>query len=242
MNKKKLLSLALVLILIASLSFGTLAWFSDKDEVTNKFLVAGSDDEDPDAIFSVDVWEKVDTDGDGEWDSVNPGHRQDDGSAEYKNILPGDKLPKNVFVENTGAYDQYVRVIVTISDAQAWINAVGENFDAATLFDKFNPDMWDKNHIWNNVSEAGDNIAQLEEIVYVLYYKDVLKSGGHFTVFEAVNIPTTLTQEQAAKFDGGFTINVKAQALQTENVLPDNYVVGQEAYYAFTSLNIPLDQ
>ena len=34
MNKKKLLSLALVVIMIATLSFSTLAWFSDSDSVT----------------------------------------------------------------------------------------------------------------------------------------------------------------------------------------------------------------
>ena len=59
MSKKKILSLALVLILVASISFGTLAWFSDADEVTNDFLVAGSEDKDPDEIFSVDVWENT---------------------------------------------------------------------------------------------------------------------------------------------------------------------------------------
>jgi predicted ribosomally synthesized peptide with SipW-like signal peptide len=38
MNKKKLLSLALVVIMIATLSFSTLAWFSDSDSVTNTTL------------------------------------------------------------------------------------------------------------------------------------------------------------------------------------------------------------
>ena len=49
MNKKKLLSLALAVIMIAILSFGTLAWFSDSDDVTNNFYIASSDDpSDPD--------------------------------------------------------------------------------------------------------------------------------------------------------------------------------------------------
>lgn len=39
MNKKKLLTLALVIVLIAILSFTTLAWFTDTDEVTNTFTV-----------------------------------------------------------------------------------------------------------------------------------------------------------------------------------------------------------
>ena len=63
MNKKKLLSLALAVIMIAILSFGTLAWFSASNTATNKFMVAGSEDADPDDIFSVDVWEDMDGDG-----------------------------------------------------------------------------------------------------------------------------------------------------------------------------------
>ena len=94
MNKKKLLVLALVLILIASLSFGTLAWFSDSEEVTNQFMVAGSDDPSGDKIFSVDVYENT-PDGDIDQD----GHT-------YQNILPGDKLKKEARVANTGSYPQ----------------------------------------------------------------------------------------------------------------------------------------
>ena len=64
-NKKKVLVASLAISLIAILSLGTLAWFSDSDEVTNKFHVAGGEDSKPDEIFSVDVMEAVDADEDG---------------------------------------------------------------------------------------------------------------------------------------------------------------------------------
>ncbi len=69
MNKKKIFALAVAVIMIAILSFGTLAWFSDGDSVTNRFQVAGGDD--ADKIFSVDVMEAVDVNGDGKFDAAN---------------------------------------------------------------------------------------------------------------------------------------------------------------------------
>ena len=58
MNKKKVLSLSIVVIMIAILSFSSLAWFSDADEITNQFMIADSES-DADDIFSVDIWEML---------------------------------------------------------------------------------------------------------------------------------------------------------------------------------------
>ena len=78
MSKKKLLSLALIVIMIAILSFSTLAWFNDSESVTNKFQIATSADPyDPDAIFSVDLWEKT------------PGNDKEQVGHTYEKILPG---------------------------------------------------------------------------------------------------------------------------------------------------------
>ena len=53
LTKKKVVSIALVVCLIAILSAGTLAWFSDDDAVTNKFFIADSEDDTPDALYMV---------------------------------------------------------------------------------------------------------------------------------------------------------------------------------------------
>ena len=220
MNKKKLLSLALAVIMLAILSFGTLAWFSDDDEVTNNFYIATSDDStDPDDIFSVDVWENT-PDGDNDQDGY-----------EYDDILPGDLLKKDVYVENTGAYDQYVRVTVTISDAEAWINALGADFDVTKVFVGFDATKW--THIWNNLNGATEIP---ENIVYVMYYKDILAVDGKINVFTDVQIPTSLTQEQAAAFNGAFYIDVKADAVQTENVVPAGTAAEDAAWAAFKTV------
>lgn len=211
LNKKKVFVTALALSIIAILSVGTLAWFSDEDEVTNKFYIADSDDTDPEDIFSVDVWEE------------NKVGSVTDKGIVYKDILPGDELVKKARVENTGHYDQYIRVIVEISDAQAWIDAVGNDYVIENCFKGFDAS------VWTNISKSVEN----DTLTYVLYYNDTLAEGEVIELFDEVVIPSSLTQEQAAAFKGGFTINVKAQAVQTENV-------GNNAYEAFQTVGMAL--
>ena len=66
---------------------------------------------------------------------------------------------------------------------------------------------------------------------YVLYGTDVLGVGDHTNVFTSVKIPETMTQDQAAKFAGGFEVKVLAQAVQTKNV-------GVNAYEAFQTVKL----
>lgn len=215
-NKKKVFVLALAVCLAAVLSAGTLAWFSATDRVSNDFLVADSEDTTPEAIFSVDVWEYTET---------SPTDKVPTGDT-YTDVLPGDVLKKEPHVANTGHYDQYVRVIVEISDAAVWQSALGNDFNDATLlslFGGFDPAKWD--HVTTEVTDG--------KIRVVLYAVDVLKSDNDITVFQSVTVPAALTQEHAAALGGGFTIDVKAQAVQTENV-------GNNAYDAFQTVNMAM--
>ena len=219
MTKKKVFVTALAICLIAIISMGTLAWFSAQDEVTNKFMIADSDDDTPDEIFSVDVWENT------------PDGEKDQDGYEYTDILPGDTLKKEARVENTGYYDQYVRVTVTISDAQAWIAALGADFNVADVFDGFVAADW--NHIWNNMNGA---TTIPENFVYVMYYKNIVKPGDVINVFNNVKIPTSLTREEAVAFGGNFDITVKAEAVQTENVVPEGTAAADAAWAAFKTV------
>lgn len=229
MTKRKVFLAAVAICLIAIISMGTLAWFSDSEEVKNEFKIAQSDDDTADDIFSIDVWE-IDPDSN---DREEVGHI-------YEDILPGDSLKKDVYVKNTGYYDQYVRVIVTISDAQAWLNALPDNVDAATLatqiFKGLDLTKWD--HIYNNLSED----PNAEDLIYVLYYKDIFKADDEaINVFQSIEIPTTLTRDEAAKFDNAFTIDVKAQAVQTDNVVPATITAGKTAAWeAFNTVGIKI--
>ena len=230
LNKKKVFVSALAVSLIAILSMGTIAWFSDSESVTNNFYIADSEDNNPEDIFSVDVYEKDDT------------YTYDEGIS-YEEILPGDNLVKKAYVENTGHYDQYVRVIITISDKAVWesiVESTGadfETYDIRQHFVNFDSTKWD---LVNSTMEYTSN----DEIQYVLYYNSILEEGEVITVFEGVTIPEAMTQVHAANFDNdgewGFTIDVKAQAVQTGNVVPEGTPVGNEAYAAFQTVGMDI--
>lgn len=213
-TKKKVFVSALIICLLAIVSMSTLAWFSASDSVKNEFYVADSDNptDDPEDIFSVAVWEKT------------PESDKDTDGYEYKEILPGAKLTKEAHVENTGYYSQYIRAIVTISDANAWLAAV-EGIDMAEVFLGFDES------VWTNISMEHDTTA--DTLTYVLYYDGILESGKDITLFNQVKIPESLTVAQAAAFAGDFSITVKAQAVQTENV-------GANAYEAFETVKMAI--
>ena len=215
-TKKKVFVSALIICLLAIISMSTLAWFSASDSVKNEFYVADSGDhtDDPDAIFSVAVWEKT------------PESDKDTDGYTYNEILPGAKLTKEAHVENTGYYSQYIRAVVTVTSADAWIAAVeAKTANVTDVFVGFDATKWD------NISREYD--AAANTVTYVLYYTEVLESGKDITLFEQVKIPESLTVAEAAAFNGGFTITVKAQAVQTENV-------GNNAFEAFETVKMAI--
>ena len=93
LTKKKVFVMALALSLAAIISMGSLAWFNDADSVWNKFMIADSEDDTPDEIFSIDVCESRDTNGDGDFNEEGDNSRTDEGLT-YVDIQPGDKLNK----------------------------------------------------------------------------------------------------------------------------------------------------
>lgn len=228
MTKKKVFVIALVICLVAILSMGSLAWFSSQDDVVNNFYVADSDDDTADKIFSLDVYEYTEN---------SPANKVTSGDS-FTEVLPGDTLKKEPHIENKGHYDQYIRAIITISDANVWANALGAEFNDDALiacFDGFDATKW--TDITTEV--VGTNIR------IVMYYNGILdgtdtvndaESGtiSDITVFKNVKIPQAMEQDDAAAFGAdGFSITVKAQAVQTENV-------GATAKEAFATVGMSL--
>lgn len=224
LTKKKVFVAALAISLIAIVSMSTLAWFNASDEVDNEFMIAGSENGDPDEIFSVDVWEDKNDDGIPDDDISG-----DDEGLIYDKILPGDELPKEVFVKNTGSYDQYVRVIVVVSNAAQWQNVLGI---ASNVIPELSAIVGGLDTtIWDPAYKMLDPVNNT--FWYSLYYKDILPANqnNEVQVFSTVNIPESMTREQAATFTGGFNVAVVAQAVQTENV-------GGNAPAAFTTVGL----
>ena len=224
MNKKKLLSLSVVIIMIAILSFSSLAWFSDADEITNEFMIADSESE-PDEIFSVDVWEDVDEDG--EPDVDQDGHT-------YENILPGGRYYKQPYVENTGAYDQFIRVKVTVNNADAWIAALGNGYDLGTMFEGHDESLWTR-------YEPGVYNGTENTYTMTFYLNKILEPDAKEILFTHVVIPSELTQNDMAFVGGSFTLNIVAEAVQTEN-LGDGVDTAVEAFAVLDQSGQDIDQ
>ena len=212
MNKKKLLILALVVIMIATVSFSTLAWFTDVDSAKNDFTIGGAGTGDKDDIFSIDVKEKV--------DGCKEGQIVDE--MKFENVLPGDEHRKEAYVENTGSYDQYVRVILTVSD---W-NLIKDIVDI-----KMDKDFAKNWHIVtrgvfvdHHGNLATDRNVALDDgkLEVVMYLDKILKPTDEAVqILDFVRIAAEATQEDFADkaFDDGFFINIRADAVQTENIL-----------------------
>ena len=214
LTKKKVFVVALAIAIIATISAGTLAWFQAADEVTNKFMIADSDNDGlPD--FSIDVWEN---------DPENPNDKDQDGVT-YTDIAPGDVLAKNPTVENTGDYDQWVRVYVTFdewSKLNAACDAQGITNDLRTWLNVnygLNTPAW---------TAVGDGVVEGDSVTYVYYYNYKLEADQTAVLFTEVTIPGEYEQADMAFVSGDFSITVKAEALQADNT-------GDNAYDAFAA-------
>ena len=198
-TKLKVLVVTLAVCLLAMGSLGTLAWFTAEDEVTNEFLIADSDDT-ADEIFSINVWEKDDE-----------GTVYDDEGITYPEIQPGDDLYKEVNIENTGHYAQYIRATVTVTGASVWQAIDKEIFvDLGYFVTDLNADFEVDSTYYDVYNDT---------LSYVLYYKNILGSGEVVNLFKNVHITEDMTQYDAEKFvENAFNVIVKAEAVQTANV------------------------
>ena len=219
--KKKVLAVSLVISIIAILSMGTLAWFQDDDLVTNDFMIADSDDT-PDDVFSVDVYEEHDVDGDG---VIEDDEKNLDGiTYNEQEVTPGAVLPKKAFVENTGKFDQYVRVKATISDIGVWLDVLG--IDPANIGTAAAPALSNFfvvgsgfDNLWHRNDAETVYDEQASTLTFVYYFKGVLKADADPVPFlEAVKIPTELTREDVVGMDGEFSIKLLAEAVQSVNM------------------------
>ena len=212
MNKKKLLSLAMVVIMIAILSFSSLAWFTDTDSATNDFKVGGAGENDPDTIFSVDVKENVD----GEEEPVD--------EMDFDDVLPGDVYKKEAYINNTGSYDQYIRVTMTITDWELIKNIVTIQMDAdfATNWKicSLGVDLDDNGNLITKNDSSVDSDGNL---IVVLFLNKKLEAGDTVQIMDSVSISTKATQNDftAEGFADGFQIQIDADAAQTENILTE---------------------
>ena len=214
LNKKKVFVAALAVCLVAIISMGTLAWFSDSDFVKNDFMITDSTVTNPDEVFSVDIYEtKVDENGNVVTDANGKPETTDAGNT-YDNIAPGDVLTKDPTVKNTGTYNQWVRVKVTLTNAENWL----------ALFKKYNLTL---NDLFTNIdSDAWVGVEDYTinggAMTFTYYLKEQLAPNQTVTLFDKVTIPEIFDQTDIYAVKE-FALTFVAEAVQVENT-KDNAV------------------
>lgn len=217
MAKRRMLLASLAVCLVALLAFGSLAYFTAKDEAKNTFLVAGYDPEhpeefDPDTLFSIKVYEhEVDEAGKFTPDRETAAEVTEN---EYKDILPGSVLDKDPTVENTGKYAAYIRVKVTVDKGNEWKAIIGN--DLTTLFSGLDAEKWTKEGGGSITMEGSSLDAMTTKYTYTYYLNEALAPGAKATLFDKVNIPADITVEQFVTVPE-FHVTVSAEAIQSEN-------------------------
>jgi hypothetical protein len=210
MRKNRILASAIAVSLAAIMACGTMAYFTATHSITNTLMTATASDGSSDGTpsFSIHIYEH---------------ELKDDGTLDtskevtentYTGIMPGDTLPKDPTIRNTGTLDAYVRVHITFTKAAEWELILGEDTQLTSMLD-----------LPENLQSCSDT-AEVDEskdsITYDYYLKntateDILKAGDSQQLFSTVSIPGSLKEADLQKIDE-FEIQISAEAIQTKNV------------------------
>lgn len=219
--KKKLLIGALSLILVAIIAFGSLAYLSDTSStLTNEFMVAEYDPDNPyedeSEIFNVLLDEE----------DKNPGAAEDARTTtgnQYERIVPGSVLDKDPTVYNTGKYDEYIRLLVTVSNYSEWntistkhSKGAGTAFLPGTEIFSFNGAGGTNSVFTLNTAETAVDTSK-NTVTFYYYYDGILKPGGSKVLFDKVSIPTYFDNDDMLAIQD-FKINIVAQAFQVDEL------------------------
>lgn len=170
--KKKIMAMCLVVALaVVAIGGATLAYFTDTDAQKNTFTTGN---------VAIDLWEDFGNNDDGIEELIPA-----TGSAQDGTLKNG--IEKEVYVENTGSEDAYVRVHIAIPSI---LDDGADTFDASANVLHFNYDeesigegKWDwskayddKQYVgnWNYYTTTIDNVSYN---VYVVTYGSPLANG-----------------------------------------------------------------
>ena len=182
--KKKIVSVALAVCLVAIAVTGiSLAYFTDKDEKVNTFTV-----------------------GNVKIELVEPNW------VEPATVVPGVAYAKDPTVNNIGANDAWIRVNVTLSDAEVFKAAAANHqiTDLATIFAGHDETKW----TLAGVSEDEEN----DTITYSYYFNTIVAPEGTTgALFTSVTVPGVFTRAEMSDLGDDFTITITADAIQAQN-------------------------
>ena len=231
-HKALLLSMCAVLLVAVSI-FGTLAYLTDDDAVTNTFTVG-----------QVGLYlDEADVKPDGSYET-NHESRVDEN--EY-HLIPGHTYYKDPTVTvAAGSEESYVRMLVTFNFSSQ-LDAIFPNANLTQIFNGYDSANWALNGVVENETAN----TRTYEFRYVGETNKGTKAGTVKKaedaivlddLFENFTVPGTITNEQLAtlvvkdeatgKITSQFTITVEAHAIQA-----DGFDTADEAWTAFGNQN-----
>lgn len=196
--KKKILSLCLVVALAATAVIGgTLAYFSDTDAQKNTFTTGN---------VAIDLWEDFgDNDKEKGIEELIPAviTKNNDGSDSVKN-----GIEKEVYVDNIGSEDAYVRVHIAIPSI---LDGGDTTFDGKVLhFDYTKDSVGNGKWSWTTGTDdtpAYQYITTIDSIpynVYVVTYGTALKhNGSTVDAISQVYLDPMVTNENIDRIKNG---------------------------------------
>ena len=207
---KALLVVACALLLVAASVFGTMAYLTSTDKVTNTFTVGKVNIKLDEA--------KVNADG----TPVEGADRVKENS--YK-LLPGHTYTKDPTVTVlSGSESSYVKMTVTFSEASA-LDAIfaPTGAELTSIFNGYDAANW--------IYKGNTKDATADTRTYEFWYKETVGAPtADFALdalFDSITVPGEITKEQLATIEG-MTITVNAYAIQA-----DGFANADAAWAAF---------
>lgn len=195
--KKKILSLALVVAMIAIIAAGSLAYFTDKDSETNVFTVGNVDIEIRESTLHRTMDEATD-----EQILEDSEFYQTYLAAAGKDIVPGQWVYKAPYIENVGSNAAYVRVNMTLPVA---LDNLMEIMEYTTAQEE------------GAISKVSSKVDG-DMITYTWTFLKPIAPGAlsYYAPFWQFRLAPGVTNEQVAAFDGDVVneIVVTADAIQ----------------------------
>lgn len=200
--KKRIAIVSCLVMVLALVVGGTLAYFYDADEATNVFSTADKD--------SVEI------------EVEEPDFDPEDG----EDVLPGDTISKNPTVTNTGTEEVYVRFVVTLTDSDGTVITDAER--AAKILEMI---VYAASGLDTSTGYSSSYISSLPRVnpsftldtsrgstgIYYYNYNTTLKADESVVLFNYVVVPTDWTQDDLDLL-GDFNIVVRAEAIQAANI------------------------
>ena len=208
--KKAMLMTLCAIILVVATVFGTMAYLTSTDTVTNTFTVGN-------VAIKLDE-AKANTDG-----SLVEG--ADRVKANSYKLLPGHTYNKDPMVTLlAGSETSYVKMTVTVSKANELDTIFAPTgADLTSIFNGYDSANW--------IAKGDTKDATANTRTYEFWYKEAVGAPtgdvALDALFDSITVPGTITKEQLATIEG-MTITVNAYAIQA-----DGFANADAAWKAF---------